>query len=464
MKTINDDSNNGFWHGYFQVLAEEGLPEKQRPYFAQWVKQLFQSAGGGGLGRERVEEFLHRVTQDQRIAGWQALQAVEALRLALCRAGRAKWGEWARQINWSSWRERMKTLERDHPTQMRSTVRNEEWLEMEAKGKKAHPEESKGIAWLERTMRDRLRGGDYALRTEQGYVAWGGRYLRFAYRVLGGPEAVRKPESVGRYLHFLAVVRDVAPGTQKQALNALAFLFKRCLGMPEVDFGEFVRARSQQRIPVVLSSNEVGRVLGALSDRWRLAAELMYGSGLRVSEAMRLRIKDLDFERGQIVLRETKGGGERVVPLPQSLEEKLRDAVEEGRRVHTLDVARGEGRVTLPRALERKYKGAARSFEWFWVFPAGKLVRDERGEMRRHHLHEGSMQKLMKEAVGEAGIEKRATCHSFRHSFATHLLEAGTDIRTVQELLGHSDVSTTMIYLHVVKKAGAGVRSPLDGL
>jgi len=462
MNSMDPKALSGFWRGYLKVLEAEGIPERQRPYYFRWVEGLLGGAVGQRLSREQVEEYFHRLSQDEAIEGWQAAQAIEATRLALCHAGRAQWGEWAREIEWGAWKERMRALEAQHPTRMRSAVRNPEWDRARERWKHAHPDEARGLAWVESAMRNRLRNADYALRTEQGYVAWALRYTRFAYRVLGGPEAVKQEESVGQYLHFLAVVRDVSPGTQKQALNALVFLFRRCFGREGVDFGEFCRARVRQRVPVVLSEGELGRILENLPEPWRGAAELMYGSGLRVSECMRLRIKDLDFERGQIVLRETKGDRERVVPLPNRLEGKLRGLVEEARRVHAGDVARGTGRVTLPRALERKYRGAARSFGWFWLFPAGKLVRDEQGEWRRHHLHEGSLQKLFKRAVGLAGIEKRATSHSLRHSFATHLLERGTDIRTVQELLGHADVSTTMIYLHVVRKAGAGVRSPLD--
>ena len=454
----------GFWTGYARVLAQEGVPEKQRQYYVRWVERLFQAVGARPLGPQSVEAFLQGIGSMKGLEGWQARQAVDAVRLAVCMAGRKQWGSWAQQVDWTSWKERMRDLEPEHPTRLRREFKPEAWKNQEAKWKVAHPDEARGLAWIEEMVRRQSRCLDFALRTEQGYLEWIRRYAKFCYRVVGRATAIREAQTVGEYLHFLAVVRDVAPGTQKQALNALAFFFKRCLKIDEADFGQFSRARTRQRIPVVLGVGEVRSLLGQLSGCWKLAAELMYGAGLRVSEAMRLRIKDLDFERGQIVLRETKGGGERVVPLPQRLEEPLRKAVEEARRVHEGDRARGEGRVTLPRALERKYRNAATSFPWFWLFPAGKLVRDDKGEMRRHHLHEGSMQKLFKRAVQAARIEKRVTCHSLRHSFATHLLENGTDIRTVQELLGHSDVSTTMIYLHVVRKAGAGVESPLDRL
>ncbi|GAA5484819.1 integron integrase [Haloferula sargassicola] len=453
----------GFWEGMLRVMAEEGIREHQRPYYCRWVKGLL-GWSSKELTRESTEEYLSRLLRDERLSGWHCAQAVEALRLALCRVGRNRWGDWAREISWAEWREKARELEKEHPTRARREIQVGSWVETQEKWKTPHPEEVKALAMVERLVRSEARAGDFALRTEDSYLQWCRRYTLFVYRVLKGAEDMRKPESVGQYLHFLAMVRDVAPSTQKQALNALSFFFRRCLLQSETDFGDFGLARIRKRLPVVLSEREVSQVLSELGEPWKLVGSLMYGSGLRISEAMRLRVKDLDFDRGQIVLRETKGGRERVVPLPESLEERLRQAVEASRKVHEGDVERGEGRVTLPRAMERKYRGQAKNFPWFWLFPAVKLVRDEQGELRRHHLHEGSMQKLFKEAVHRVGLTKRATSHSLRHSFATHLLERGTDIRTVQELLGHSDVSTTMIYLHVLKKEGAGVKSPLDRL
>ena len=458
---IGRKRGSGFWAGYAAVLGEEGVPAKQRPYYCRWVQSLLANCRAE-LSKEGVERELAALLKDPELTGWQARQAIEAIRLGVCRTARKQCGDWAGSVDWVAWKEKARTLEREHPTRLRREWKDESWLKMEERWRKVHPDETKAVGAAARLVRDRARDLDFALRTESSYMHWCSRYTRFVYRVLDGPPSMRLPESVGKYLHFLAVVRDVSPSTQKQAVNALAFFFKRCLRMEAVDFGEFSWARTRQRIPVVMSEGEVERVLSHWPDPWQLAGKLMYGSGLRVSECMRLRVKDLDFERGQIVLRETKGSRERVVPLPRMVEEPLEQMVEAARQIHRGDRASGEGRVTLPRALERKYRGAAWSFPWFWVFPAGKLVRDEKGEMRRHHLHEGSMQKLFKRAVEAAGIEKRVTSHSLRHSFATHLLESGTDIRTVQELLGHADVSTTMIYLHVVRKAGAGVRSPLD--
>lgn len=455
------EEESGFWRGFAEVMAEDAIPKNQRPYYCRWVQGLFAEVGAGGVSPTGVEAHVRKVIT-KGITAWQFRQALDAMRIALCRAGRKEWGSWARQLDWDGWKDLARDLEREHPTRRRAEVKTEAWRALEEKFGKPHPEEDGAIGAIERMVREAARSKDYALRTEQTYTQRCVEYGRFVYRVLGGAEDMRKPDSVGAFLNFLAVVKDVAPATQKSALNALSFFFKRCLGLTETDFGEFGKAAGRQHIPVVMSEAEVREVLGNLKDPWKLAAELMYGSGMRISEVMRLRIKDLDFDRGQIVLRETKGGKERVVPLPRRLEERLREAVKESRRIHERDVERGTGRVTLPRSLERKYPNAGRSLPWMWLFPSASLVRDDRGEMRRHHLHEGSMQNRFRQAVEATEITKRVTCHTLRHSFATHLLEGGTDIRTVQDLLGHADVSTTMIYLHVVKRAGAGVRSPLD--
>lgn len=458
---LGSDVPRGFWRGYAEVLEVEAVPGKQRPYYCKWVKQFFESCSNRDVTARKLEEHLGRIARG-KILGWQFVQAVRALRLALCHAGRSAWGRWATKIDWEGWSAKGRELEKEHPTRLRGEIRLEKWMMNEANWNKPHPDEARGLGAIDQMVREKIRVREYAAKTEKSYVSWCVRYARFCYRVLGDGSKIRKEESVGRYVHFLAVVRDVSPSTQKQALCALAFFFKHCLLHEDPQFGTFAKPRKGPRLPVVLSRREVDAVLAGCREPWRLVAELMYGCGMRVSEATRLRIKDLDFERVQIVLRETKGGRERVVPLPGRIEVKLREAVKMAIRVHEEDVAKGTGRVTLPNALERKYRGASKSVPWMWVFPAAGLVRDRKGELRRHHLHEGSMQNVFKQAVEGAGITKRATTHSMRHSFATHLLESGTDIRTVQTLLGHADVSQTMVYLHLERSAAAGVRSPLD--
>jgi integron integrase len=272
-----------------------------------------------------------------------------------------------------------------------------------------------------------------------------------------------EPE-VAAFLTHLAE-RQVAPSTQMQALCALLFLYEHVLGRPLGKLQDLRWARPRARLPVVLTPQEVQRVLAGLSGvRW-LVAVVLYGSGLRLLECLQLRVKDLDLERGEIQVRDTKGGTPRVTVLPEALREPLRAHLEGVQRQHERDVARGAGSVALPGALARKYPRAAREWAWQWVFPATREHVDRAtGERRRHHLHESVVQRAVKAAVLRSGIGKRATCHTLRHSFATHLLESGYDIRTVQELLGHKDVSTTMMYTHVLHRGGLGVRSPADAL
>ena len=273
------------------------------------------------------------------------------------------------------------------------------------------------------------------------------------------------PEAITEFLNDLASRLQVAASTQNQALNALVFLYRRVLGLEVGQLSGLVRARKARRLPVVLTRREVLALLGQLSGTPQLVASLLYGSGLRLLECLRLRVKDVDFERREIVVREGKGGKDRVVPLPQACIGPLRAQLEQARRMHQRDLTTGLGRVRLPGGLERKSASAAQEWGWQWVFPATRRHRDVRdGVERRHHLHETVIQRAVKQGVRAAVIAKPASCHSLRHSFATHLLERGVDVRTVQELLGHRSLNTTMIYVHVLNRAGLGVRSPLDPL
>jgi integron integrase len=291
-------------------------------------------------------------------------------------------------------------------------------------------------------------------------VHWIVRYIRF--------HDVRHPQEMGArevsaFLSHLAVERHVAASTQNQALNALVFLYGVVLERPLEKLAGVVRARKPRKLPVVLSGEEVARLLGCLEGTPLLVASLLYGSGLRLLEALRLRVKDLDFARHEVAVREAKGGRDRVSMLPDLLYEPLRAHLRSVRELHDLDLAQGFGRVQLPGALARKYPNAPADLRWQYVFPSTRRSRDRRtGHVGRWHVAETSIQRAVKRAVAEAGILKRASCHSLRHSFATHLLERGQDIRTVQELLGHRNVSTTMIYTHVLGRGGLGVRSPLD--
>ena len=272
-------------------------------------------------------------------------------------------------------------------------------------------------------------------------------------------------DEVQSFLTHLAVAGNVAASTQNQAKSALLFLYKEVLALELPWLDKVEAARTPKRLPVVLTRDEVMAVLLRLEGRHGLIARLLYGTGLRIMECLRLRIKDVDFERGEILVRDGKGAKDRVTMLPASVIPALREHVERARELHRQDLAAGHGEVHLPYALDRKYPSAGREWMWQYVFPSASLSIDPRtGVVRRHHVQDQSVQRAIRQAVRDAGINKPATPHTLRHSFATHLLDSGYDIRTVQELLGHSDVSTTMIYTHVLNRGGRGVASPLDRL
>jgi integron integrase len=314
----------------------------------------------------------------------------------------------------------------------------------------------------ERRLVEALRSRHYRWRTEETYRGWAWRFARW---LEGRGQSLEDVAEAGvkAFLSELAVRRRASPSAQKQALNALVFLLREALGKQLADFGDFTRARKPLRIPVVLTRAECQRLFAALEGVPRLMAELMYGSGLRLSELIGLRVKDVDLDRRQIVVRAGKGDKDRVTVLPESLVERLRAQRERLRGLHATDRAAGAPGVWLPEGLERKYPSAGQSWEWQWFFPSRQLMRDPRsGLRRRHHVLDATFQHVIRQAALRARLDKRATPHALRHSFATHLLEAGTDIRTLQELLGHKDVTTTQIYTHVMRKPGLGVKSPLD--
>jgi integron integrase len=318
------------------------------------------------------------------------------------------------------------------------------------------------MSHLMNQMRSAMRSRHYSGRTEQAYCLWAKRFIR--YHGMRHPAEMAAPE-INAFLTHLAVDDHVGASTQNQALAALLFLYRHVLGREPGDLGDVVRARKPQRLPVVLTREETRAVLSHLSGDTRLMASLMYGAGLRLSECLRLRVQDIDFERGEIAVRDGKGGKDRVTMLPRSLGAPLQLHLKRVRRLHEDDLAAGWGRVQLPDALERKYPRAPSDWRWQWVFPQeGRWKNARTGEQGRHHLHETILQRAVKDAATRAGVVKRAGCHTLRHSFATHLLEDGYDIRTIQELLGHKDVRTTMIYTHVLNRGGLGVRSPADAL
>jgi len=310
-------------------------------------------------------------------------------------------------------------------------------------------------------VREVIRFKHYSIRTEQAYIQWIKRFIFFHHK--------RHPREMGEeeiqtFLTHLAAQQKVAASTQNQALNALVFLYRKVLNMEPGGFGEFERVKRPAKLPVVLTKEETQRLLAAMKPgTLSLMARLIYGTGMRLMECLRLRVQDVDFERNQIAVRDGKGGKDRVTMLPQAVKEELRQHQQRVKILHETDLKDGFGNVYLPYALDRKYPNAERQWGWQYVFPSSKRSTDPRsGQLRRHHTKELCLQRAIKEAVRVAAITKPASCHSLRHSFATHLLEAGYDIRTVQELLGHESVETTQIYTHVMQKPGLGVKSPLD--
>jgi len=308
-----------------------------------------------------------------------------------------------------------------------------------------------------------VRSRHYSLRTEEAYVAWARRFVLF--------HGKRHPQTMGEteinaFLSDLAIRASVSASTQNQALAALLFLYRHVLEKPLPALGEVVRAKRPRRLPVVLTRAEVRAVIGRLGGMPRLVAMLLYGSGMRLLECLRLRVKDLEFGSNRIVVRDAKGWRDRVVPLPLVVRAALPSWLARVKRLLQNDLAAGFGTVHLPEALARKYPGSEKDWGWQWVFPAERRSRDPRtGAERRHHLDESVLQRAVRQAVLDTGISRRASCHTFRHSFATHLIEDGYDIRTLQELLSHKDVKTTMIYTHVLNRPGTlGVRSPADVL
>ncbi|MGQ9427610.1 integron integrase [Gilvimarinus sp. F26214L] len=308
-------------------------------------------------------------------------------------------------------------------------------------------------------VRLHMREAGLAYTTEKTYILWMRRFINFHGQ--RHPRSLDK-EKVVDFLSFLSVQRQCSVNTQRTALNALSYLYNRFLGVDIADL-DFAFARVHRRLPVVYSRDEVDRILAELRSPYRLLAGLMYGSGLRQAECLSLRVKDVDFSSGNILVRSGKGGKDRSTVLPSSMKAPLKEQIAAVATLHRKDLSDGFGEVYMPDALNRKYPSAARELAWQFVFPSTRVGMDPRtGVLRRHHMHPTGLTRAVRAAVMRAGVDKPARCHSFRHSFATHLLEAGYDIRTIQELLGHSDISTTEICLHVVNRGGRGIISPVD--
>ena len=447
------------------LLKRRIVPEKNAKFYVGWVRKFLGEAPDPRLTpAERIEAFVERLRQDGGREDWQVEQAERAVKTYF------------------------HSFQNGPETDARPLAR----VERDAAGRVDARE-------VLEAARDLLRTKHYSYRTEQTYLGWIGQFLEYqgngeeggrrsevggrkdvmksagdgmsnSQRPIsndqgGGRKVVVDGQGVKSFLTHLATRRKVAAGTQNQAFSALVFLCREVLRLPETDLETGVRAKASQRLPAVLSMEETARLLGAMSGTARLMAEVTYGGGLRVMECCRLRVKDVDFENDLLFVRDGKGGKDRSTLLAKSVKERLQAHLARVRTLHARDLAAGAGEARLPDALARKYPQAGREWGWQFVFPAQNLSVDPRGEqVRRHHASDMVLQRAVKEAVAKAGIDKPVSVHTLRHSFATHLLLAGVDLRQIQEYLGHASVETTMIYTHVVKNLRTPATSPLDRL
>ena len=454
-KSNQETAVGRFWDRYIDLVHNQGVKRPADRWFVKWAERYIAHFKDRKLASHtpaEVNDYFAELGRDRHVRDWQFGQAVDAIRNLFLLVGVA----WLDEVDWHYWKELSRTLTPDHPTLAREIVSQRTTQLARA------PTDTEEHASLVAPLVTELRRRHYSIRTEKAYRQWVRRFLRFLGKI--DPRQAGASE-VAAYLEQLAVKRNVAASTQNQALNALVFFYKEILKQPLANLDTFTRAKRPKRLPVVLTRTEVARVLGAMQGTSRLMAALLYGTGMRLMDCIRLRVQDVDFGYMQIVIRDGKGQKDRVVPLPNRLADPLRTHLQKVQHLHQEDLQRGFGEVFLPFALARKYPKAARDWRWQYVFPSSKLSTDPRsGVIRRHHVDESGLQKAVKLAGDTAGLHKRVNCHALRHSFATHLLESGYDIRTVQELLGHADVSTTMIYTHVLNRGGRGVVSPVDHL
>jgi len=454
-----DDSR--FWDRYIEVLQLAAVPEKSRRWYVTRIERYLaaQHRPVSEHEAETVRGYLSQAGRDPQIEGWLFRQLVQALQLLFTKHFSPLW---AAEFDWQYWLDSARELEATHPTVARYNT------PMKGAGSPPQPKEKnrhKNASAHAQVLVDiaaEIRRRNYSIRTERAYVAWAQRYIAFHDdldpRQLGATD-------VAAYLSHLALAREVAASTQSQALNALVFLYDQVLQQKLGTMSGLVAARKPQALPTVLTRDEVKQFLECThEDTLGLMIGLLYGTGMRLMECVRLRVLDVDFGYSQILVRNGKGDKDRVVPMPNRYRLALQEQIRTVLAMHAEDVAHGVGGVFMPAALARKYPNAPFESRWHYVFPSGKVSVDPRSpsNVRRHHLHQTTLQNEVRRVAVAAGIPKRISSHTLRHSFATHLLEANYDIRTVQELLGHAEVSTTMIYTHVLNRGGRGVVSPID--
>lgn len=435
-------------------LVQLNIDSRAQPYLVEWAECWLKSKAHRSAKNSIA--YFDAWRKSDRLEDWQFDQAVRAARIL---ATDLLDLPWANSFDWYDLKDKQALPTPNHKLLLRETIGVP--IPQPAT-EKQQPGQDLVEHVITRARQD-LRLAGKAAATERTYCQWIKSYLKYTLKQKGSSPEKIGPPAITPYINYLVLERNVAPSTQKQAFNAIVFLHRSVFKHGEFKVDTPIRSRRTRRPPTVLSKAEVRSIFSQLSDPWLLAAQLMYGAGLRISEAMSLRIKDIDFSQSTIQIHNAKGNRNRVVPLPEILTDKLKDRIAELYLEHTRNLSAGCATVHLESALNRKYPNAANEFPWSFLFPAAKLCAHPRtGAYARFHILEDSMQRQFKKATKLIELHKRATCHTLRHSFATHLLDAGADIRTLQEILGHSDVSTTMIYLHLTKNKGAGAPSPLD--
>jgi len=451
-----------FWDKYIIKSKRYNVSEKLVRWYVRHA-EMYIKAHSLRLREhteKTVEKYLEEKGRSIYLKDYQYIQMVDALKILFVDVVSSGW---ASDYSWDGLKERSQTLGKEHPTIAKVPLNLHVVTDKKSSAPSISDDIKSEFTDVFESMVCEIRIRNYSIRTEQSYLGWVVRFILFHKR--------QHPKDLGEsqiaaYLSHLAVNRLVSASTQRQALNALIFLYKQVYKRNIEDIGSFSIAKKPARLPIVLSRNEIEKLLNGIDDSvFNLMASLLYGCGMRLMECVRLRVFDIDFDYNQIMVRNAKGGKDRVTPLPVKLINQLKDQLIYVQKIHTADLADGLGEVYIPLALGRKYPCAATEIGWQYVFPATKVSVDPRSnKVRRHHIHENSLQKRVKSSAVNTGISKKVNCHALRHSFATHLLESGSDIRTVQELLGHADVSTTMIYTHVLNKPGLLVASPLDSL
>jgi len=444
------------WDGFSKVCRRAGVKDTAIRWYVVRIERYLEAKRGRPASEHEVgdvQRYLEEAGRDASLPGWMLRQLAHALQLFFGELVRAPW---AATFDWRFWFDSARELEANHPTLARS-ARPISASVLDA----VDSNEAESLPELEKRVAAAIRLANYSIRTEEAYVAW---VRRFAHFNGGRHPRDLDNQALASYLNHLALDRNVTPSTQGQALSALVFLYEKVMGRSVGSIEGLVAARKPRRMPSALTRDEVRNLLGKVTDPiYALILGLLYGTGMRLLECVRLRVKDVDFGYSQIMVRDGKGQKDRVVPLPKRYADTLRHQLRRVAELHRQDIEQGYGEVFLPDALARKLPNAPKEIGWQYVFPSGRLSVDPRsGKIRRHHIHETGVQRAVRTAALASGIRKRITTHTLRHSFATHLLESGYDIRTVQELLGHADVSTTMIYTHVLNRGGRGVVSPVD--